>query len=189
MATTSKPAAQTSTEHGLEPRGRVHWNPTTSLLYTHAILRGDGMLAEGGPLMVDTGEHTGRSPQDRFLVREPSSEERINWGKVNQALRRGAVRRPSREGRRASGGERPLRRERVRRRRSRAPAPAARRSRTAPGTRSSRRRSSSSRPRRSSQSHHPEALVLHAPSVEADPDGGRDQQRDVRRPASRPRRR
>jgi phosphoenolpyruvate carboxykinase (ATP) len=86
MATTFEPRSADLTEHGLEARGKVYANPTTSLLYTHAILRGDGTLAEGGPLVVDTGDHTGRSPQDRFIVREPSSEERINWGKVNQPL-------------------------------------------------------------------------------------------------------
>jgi phosphoenolpyruvate carboxykinase (ATP) len=86
MATTFEPRSADLTEHGLQPSGTVNWNPTTSLLYTHAIRRGDGTLAEGGPLMVDTGEHTGRSPQDRFVVREPSSEDRINWGKVNQPL-------------------------------------------------------------------------------------------------------
>jgi phosphoenolpyruvate carboxykinase (ATP) len=73
-------------EHGLDPRGRVYANPTTSLLYMHSLLRGDGQLAEGGPLVVDTGEHTGRSPNDKFVVREPGSEERIAWGKLNQDL-------------------------------------------------------------------------------------------------------
>jgi phosphoenolpyruvate carboxykinase (ATP) len=72
--------------HGLDPRGRVHWNPTTSQLYTHALLAGDAVLAEGGSLVVDTGRHTGRSPQDKFVVREPRSEERIWWGKVNKAI-------------------------------------------------------------------------------------------------------
>ncbi len=38
------------------------------------------MLAEGGPLVVDTGTHTGRSPKDKFVVRETGSEERIWWG-------------------------------------------------------------------------------------------------------------
>ena len=60
--------------HGLEPRGRVVRNPSTSRLYTDALLRGDGRLAEGGPLAVDTGRHTGRSPNDKFIVREPGSE-------------------------------------------------------------------------------------------------------------------
>src|SRR5215204_834812 len=86
MATTFEPRSVELTEHGLETRGTVHWNPTTSQLYSHALLRGDGKLSEGGPLVVDTGEHTGRSPQDRFIARESSCEDRINWGKVNQPL-------------------------------------------------------------------------------------------------------
>jgi phosphoenolpyruvate carboxykinase (ATP) len=72
--------------HGLDPEGRVHWNPTTSLLYTHALVREEGRLAEGGPLVVDTGRHTGRSAKDKFFVREPESEDRIDWGEVNQPI-------------------------------------------------------------------------------------------------------
>ena len=66
--------------------GPVHWNPTTSLLYMHALARGDGQLAEGGPLVVDTGRHTGRSPKDKFIVREPGSEDRIWWSDVNASI-------------------------------------------------------------------------------------------------------
>ena len=72
--------------HGLEPIGRVLRNPTTSQLYMHALLRGDGRLAEGGPLVVDTGRFTGRSPQDKFVVDEPASTDRIGWGSVNQPI-------------------------------------------------------------------------------------------------------
>ncbi|MBA2383310.1 MAG: phosphoenolpyruvate carboxykinase (ATP) [Actinobacteria bacterium] len=72
--------------HGVEPRERVFWNPTTSLLYTHALERREGRLAEGGPLAVDTGKHTGRSPKDKLVVREPGSEDRIWWGDVNAEL-------------------------------------------------------------------------------------------------------
>src|SRR5881296_1696925 len=72
--------------HGIRHDGHVYWDPTTSLLYTHALRRGDGRLAEGGPLAVDTGRHTGRSPKDKFVVREPGSEDRIWWGSVNQPL-------------------------------------------------------------------------------------------------------
>jgi phosphoenolpyruvate carboxykinase (ATP) len=50
--------------HGVKTTGRVIWDPTTSLLYEHAIARGEARIAEGGPLAVDTGSHTGRSPQD-----------------------------------------------------------------------------------------------------------------------------
>jgi phosphoenolpyruvate carboxykinase (ATP) len=72
--------------HGLRPRGRVFWNASTSTLYTHAITRGEARLAEGGPLVVDTGRHTGRSPKDRFIVREPAAEDRIAWGEINQPI-------------------------------------------------------------------------------------------------------
>ncbi len=73
-------------EHGIRAAGEVFRNPTTSMLYAHALKRGDGRLAEGGPLAVDTGKHTGRSPKDKFVVREPGSEKRIWWGDVNAAL-------------------------------------------------------------------------------------------------------
>jgi phosphoenolpyruvate carboxykinase (ATP) len=73
-------------EHGIEVRGRVFWHPTTSLLYSHALDRGDGQLVEGGPLAVDTGVHTGRSPKDKFIVREPGSEQRVWWSEINAAL-------------------------------------------------------------------------------------------------------
>ena len=73
-------------EHGIDVRGRIYWHPTTSQLYAHALARGDATLAEGGPLVVDTGAHTGRSPKDKFIVREPGSEERIWWGDVNAEI-------------------------------------------------------------------------------------------------------
>jgi len=73
-------------EHGIDAGGRVHLHPSTSQLYTQTLRRQEGVLAEGGPLVVDTGRHTGRSPNDKFLVREPESESRIWWGKVNQEL-------------------------------------------------------------------------------------------------------
>jgi phosphoenolpyruvate carboxykinase (ATP) len=72
--------------HGLEPTGVVYWNPTTPMLYTHALRRDEGVLAHGGPLVVDTGHHTGRSPNDKFVVQEDGSADRIWWGKVNQPL-------------------------------------------------------------------------------------------------------
>ncbi len=72
--------------HGLDPRGRVYWNASTSVLYTRALARGEAILAEGGPLVVDTGRHTGRSPKDKFVVREPGSEDRIWWSEVNAEI-------------------------------------------------------------------------------------------------------
>jgi phosphoenolpyruvate carboxykinase (ATP) len=65
--------------HGINPTGAVFSNAATTTLYEHAIERGEARLAEGGPLAVDTGVHTGRSAQDKFIVREPGSEDRIWW--------------------------------------------------------------------------------------------------------------
>ena len=86
MAIIIDPHSVDLTEHGLHTGGRVYRQPTTSLLYTHALARGEGRLAEGGPLVVDTGRYTGRSPKDKFVVREAGSEERIWWGDVNHPL-------------------------------------------------------------------------------------------------------
>ena len=115
--TTRQTSGVDLSEHGLEPRGRVRWNPSTSMLYTHALERREGRLAEGGPLAVDTGRHTGRSPKDKFVVREPGSEERIWWGDVNAEISEDQY-----DGLREKvtahiAAARPLRRRRLRRRR------------------------------------------------------------------------
>ena len=73
-------------QHGISVRGHVFWHPTTSQLYEHALARGEARLAEGGALVVDTGEHTGRSPKDKFIVREPTSESKVWWGEVNRPI-------------------------------------------------------------------------------------------------------
>ena len=86
MTTTELPGRVDLSEHGIDATGRCYRNPTTALLYTHALARGEGRLAEAGGLVVDTGLHTGRSPQDKFVVREPGSEDRIWWGDVNAPL-------------------------------------------------------------------------------------------------------
>jgi phosphoenolpyruvate carboxykinase (ATP) len=86
MATTKPRDATTLAGHGIAPGGPVLWNPTTPVLYEHALLRAEGRIAHGGPLVVDTGVHTGRSPKDKFVVREPGSEERVWWGDVNRPL-------------------------------------------------------------------------------------------------------
>ncbi len=69
---------------GIRPRGDVYWNLLTPGLYEQAILNGEGELASGGPLVVRTGVHTGRSPRDKYVVREQTSEMHVDWGAVNQ---------------------------------------------------------------------------------------------------------
>src|SRR5437773_6971295 len=65
---------------------RVRWNLSAAALYEEAIRRQEGVIAAGGPLACRTGLHTGRSPNDKFVVREPSSERDIEWGKVNRPM-------------------------------------------------------------------------------------------------------
>jgi phosphoenolpyruvate carboxykinase (ATP) len=75
---------------GLEREGiqtdRVRWNLSTAVLYEEAVRRGEGTLAANGPLACRTGQHTGRSPNDKFVVREPSSDANVCWGKVNRSM-------------------------------------------------------------------------------------------------------
>ncbi len=61
-------------------------NLPTAELYEDAIRHGEGLIAADGPLVVRTGKHTGRSPQDKFIVDEPSSREKIWWGQVNRPI-------------------------------------------------------------------------------------------------------
>ncbi|HWB23691.1 MAG TPA: phosphoenolpyruvate carboxykinase (ATP) [Gaiellaceae bacterium] len=72
--------------HGIDARGSVFRNLTTPALYMHALRNEEGVLAHGGPLVVDTGKHTGRSAQDKFFAREAGSEDRIWWSATNQPL-------------------------------------------------------------------------------------------------------
>jgi phosphoenolpyruvate carboxykinase (ATP) len=65
---------------------RVRANLPTAELVEDAIRAGEGLLAAEGPLVVRTGKHTGRSPQDKFIVDEPSSRGKIWWGEVNRPI-------------------------------------------------------------------------------------------------------
>jgi phosphoenolpyruvate carboxykinase (ATP) len=70
-------------QQGIDTAGTVHWNLPPAQLYEHAVRRNEAMIGRRGPLVARTGDHTGRSPNDRFVVREPSTESKIWWGKVN----------------------------------------------------------------------------------------------------------
>src|SRR5258708_660858 len=75
---------------GLQREGiesdRVRWNLSAAALYEEAIRRQEAVIAAEGPLACRTGQHTGRSPNDKFVVRESSSEANIAWGKVNRPM-------------------------------------------------------------------------------------------------------
>ncbi len=82
----SERAAALLGANGLAPTGTVWWDLSTEVLYEHAIQNGSARLAHGGALVVTTGAHTGRSPKDKFIVKEPGSEGRVGWGSVNQPI-------------------------------------------------------------------------------------------------------
>ncbi len=64
----------------------VRADRSTAELYEDAVRHGEGLIAADGPLVVRTGKHTGRSPQDKFIVDEPSSRDAIWWGPVNRPI-------------------------------------------------------------------------------------------------------
>lgn len=73
--------------HGLQNLKSVFWNLVPAELIEQALLRQEGQLAASGPLVVHTGKHTGRSPDDKFVAHTSSlDDEAIWWGKVNQPL-------------------------------------------------------------------------------------------------------
>lgn len=73
-------------ELGSVSLGRINWNLGAAALYEEAVRRGEGLVAESGPLVCLTGAHTGRSPNDKFLVKEASSQADVWWGKVNRPV-------------------------------------------------------------------------------------------------------
>lgn len=93
MATQTEPVAATTagterrlSQQGLNPKGAVHWNLMAPALIEAAIRRREGTLADMGPFVATTAPHTGRSPNDKFVVREAGTEADVDWGKVNQPM-------------------------------------------------------------------------------------------------------
>ena len=92
MATPTRPAraARGSRREeiapGLPAKDGVFWNLTPAPLFEEAVRRGEGQTTAGGAFNAITTPHTGRSPNDKFVVQEPGSERDVAWGKVNQPL-------------------------------------------------------------------------------------------------------
>jgi phosphoenolpyruvate carboxykinase (ATP) len=84
--TTEPPSTGTSRAGTRVRAGKIVANLSTAALYEAALRDGEGMLAAHGSLVVSTGTHTGRSPKDKFIVREPSSESNVWWGDVNHEI-------------------------------------------------------------------------------------------------------
>jgi phosphoenolpyruvate carboxykinase (ATP) len=71
---------------GLLRLGRAWWNLPAPVLIEMALKRGEGHLVKGGAFVSDTRPHTGRSPEDRFIVDEDLVREQVDWGEVNRPL-------------------------------------------------------------------------------------------------------
>jgi phosphoenolpyruvate carboxykinase (ATP) len=82
-------ASSRRSDFGLESLGlhnlrKIYWNLPSEALYEEIVFRGEGRLSHLGPIVVDTGKHTARAAGDKFIVREPTSENRIWWGEYNR---------------------------------------------------------------------------------------------------------
>ncbi|MCZ6609592.1 MAG: phosphoenolpyruvate carboxykinase (ATP), partial [Alphaproteobacteria bacterium] len=73
-------------KHGIKGARAAYWNMAAPALVEESIKRGEGLLVPGGALAVETGEYTGRSPNDKFIVDEATSRDDIWWGSVNRAI-------------------------------------------------------------------------------------------------------
>lgn len=72
--------------HGLTNLKAAYWNLPAALLVEQVIGRNEGVLSDMGAVVVNTGKHTGRAPNDKFIVSDAACRERVWWGKVNQPL-------------------------------------------------------------------------------------------------------
>ncbi len=71
---------------GISDFRTAYWNMTPEELIEHSIKNNQGVLSVTGALCIDTGEFTGRSPADRFIVEDEVTLNTVNWGKVNKAF-------------------------------------------------------------------------------------------------------
>lgn len=69
---------------GLGNLGNVYWNMSPAELVEDTILLGEGIMTDSGAIAVNTGEFTGRSPEDRFIVCDENTENSVWWGKINK---------------------------------------------------------------------------------------------------------
>jgi phosphoenolpyruvate carboxykinase (ATP) len=72
--------------YGLTNLKAEYWNLPTEVLYEEIIARREGMISHLGPIVLNSGKHTARSAQDKYIVREPSTEDKIWWGDTNRPI-------------------------------------------------------------------------------------------------------
>jgi phosphoenolpyruvate carboxykinase (ATP) len=86
-----KHADELKSEYGLKNHGLVHldqvyWNLPESALVEEAVFRGEGKIVNGGAFLVTTGKWTARAANEKYFVREPSTEDQIDWGVQNRPM-------------------------------------------------------------------------------------------------------
>lgn len=86
MKSTGTPSHYGLDHHNLRNLQAVHWNLGAAELVEHVIHNREGELSAQGAVIVNTGQHTGRSPNDKFVCRDEAVESEIWWGKVNQPI-------------------------------------------------------------------------------------------------------
>ena len=84
IQSSSQSRAVDLSQHGLEPSGNVHWNMGPEELHQMAVELNEAKLTSDSVLLAVTGERTGRSPNDRFIVDEAGMAEEVWWGEVNR---------------------------------------------------------------------------------------------------------
>ncbi|MFQ6058460.1 MAG: phosphoenolpyruvate carboxykinase (ATP) [Anaerolineae bacterium] len=72
--------------HGLTNLHTVYWNLPSEALYEEIVFRREGRITHLGPVVVNSGKHTARAAQDKFIVREPTTEHHIWWGEYNRPI-------------------------------------------------------------------------------------------------------
>jgi phosphoenolpyruvate carboxykinase (ATP) len=72
--------------HGLSNLRMAYWNLPTEALYEEIAFRREARIARQGPIVANTGKHTARSANDKFVVREPSTQDKIWWGQYNRPM-------------------------------------------------------------------------------------------------------
>jgi phosphoenolpyruvate carboxykinase (ATP) len=72
--------------HGLVYLDKVFWNIPEPALYEEAVFRGEGKMVYGGPFLVNTGKWSARAANDKYIVRESSTEDKIDWGEYNRPI-------------------------------------------------------------------------------------------------------
>ncbi len=81
-----KNPAHTLSDHGINSTKKVYWNLSPHDLIQETLLRNQGTLASNGALVISTGRFTGRSPKDRYIVRDEITRNKVDWNAINQPI-------------------------------------------------------------------------------------------------------